>query len=115
MAQTLININGDIRDASSITAPDRKFRDAWQFNGDVIEINLVKAKEIRAGQLVAEAKEAAEEADKQVWKAELKGDGESVSDARILSNRRKATPSWTAVINAASPEALAKVTIDDVT
>ena len=48
MAQTLININGEIREASSLTLPPegRLLRGAWVFSGDVIEIDPVKAKEI---------------------------------------------------------------------
>jgi hypothetical protein len=34
---TLININGDVRDAASLTVPsDRTFRGAWQFNGSAL-------------------------------------------------------------------------------
>ena len=44
---TYININGDVRDASSITVPtDRTFRAAWQFNGNAVEIDMDAAKAI---------------------------------------------------------------------
>jgi hypothetical protein len=47
MAQTLINIKGDVRDAASLTVPaDRTFRGAWTFNGNAIEIDPVKQREI---------------------------------------------------------------------
>lgn len=48
MSETLININGEVRQASSLTMPagGRLLRGAWQFNGDVIEIDPVKAKAI---------------------------------------------------------------------
>lgn len=39
---SLININGDIRDASSLDLPDRKFRDAWVFNGNAVELDVNK-------------------------------------------------------------------------
>ena len=43
MAQTYININGEMRDASSLTLPPegRLLRGAWVFNGDVVEIDPV--------------------------------------------------------------------------
>ena len=47
MARTLININGDIRDATSITVPqDRTFRGAWQFNGSAVEVDMAAARDI---------------------------------------------------------------------
>ena len=55
MAQTMININGDIRDASSLTVPqDRTFRGAWQFNGDVVEVDMAAARDIHRDNLRAE-------------------------------------------------------------
>ena len=47
---TYININGDVRDASSLTVPaDRTFRGAWQFNGDAVEIDMTAASETLGG------------------------------------------------------------------
>ena len=44
---TYININGDVRDAASLTVPsDRTFRGAWQFNGSAVEVDMTAAKEI---------------------------------------------------------------------
>ena len=44
---TYININGDVRDAASLTVPgDRTFRGAWQFNGDAVEVDMAAAKDI---------------------------------------------------------------------
>ena len=52
---TYININGDVRDASSLTVPsDRTFRGAWQFNGDAVEVDMTKAREIHKDNLRAE-------------------------------------------------------------
>jgi hypothetical protein len=52
---TYININGDARDtASLVIPPDRIFREAWQFNGDVVEIDMVKARDIHRDGLRAE-------------------------------------------------------------
>ena len=52
---TYININGDVRDASSLTVPtDRTFRGAWQFNGDAVEIDMAAARDIHRDNLRAE-------------------------------------------------------------
>ena len=44
---TYININGDARDASSLTVPtDRTFRGAWTFNGDAVDVDMTAARDI---------------------------------------------------------------------
>lgn len=49
---TFININGDVRDASSLNVPsDRTFRGAWQFNGDAVEVDMEAAKAIHKDSL----------------------------------------------------------------
>jgi len=52
---TYININGDVRDAASLTVPtDRTFRGAWQFNGAAVEIDMAAALGIHKDNLRAE-------------------------------------------------------------
>ena len=54
---TYININGDVREASSLNVPtDRTFRGAWQFNGDAVEIYMTAALAIHKDTLRAESK-----------------------------------------------------------
>lgn len=44
---TRIEIGNDIRDAASVnTLSDRTFREAWQFAGSAVEVDLALAKEI---------------------------------------------------------------------
>lgn len=44
---TYIQVNGQTVDASTVTVPEnRKFRDAWTLSGDVISIDIEKAKDI---------------------------------------------------------------------
>jgi len=44
---TYININGDVREASSLNVPtDRTFRGAWQFNGDAVDVDMTAARDI---------------------------------------------------------------------
>ena len=55
MTTTYININGDVRDASSLTVPaDRAFRGAWEFNGEAVEVNMTAAVEIQKDVIRAE-------------------------------------------------------------
>ena len=55
MTTTYININGDVRDASSLTVPaDRSFRGAWSFNGDAVEVDMTAARDIHKENLRAE-------------------------------------------------------------
>ena len=57
MTTTYININGDVRDASSLTVPaDRTFRGAWSFNGDAVEVDMAAARDIHKDNLRAERK-----------------------------------------------------------
>lgn len=52
---TYININGDVREASSLNVPtDRTFRGAWEFNGNAVEIDMDGAKAIHKDNLRAE-------------------------------------------------------------
>ena len=52
---TYININGDVREASSLTVPtDRTFRGAWQFNGDAVEVDMAAARNIHKDNLRAD-------------------------------------------------------------
>ena len=52
---TDININGDVRDAASLTVPtDRTFRGAWTFNGNAVEIDMTAALAIHKDNLRAE-------------------------------------------------------------
>ena len=98
MTTTLININGDVRDASSLTVPaDRTFRGAWQFNGAAVEIDMDVAKAIHKDNLRAERKPLLDALDVDYMKAlETGGDAAAVAaqkqvlrdvtnDARIVA------------------------------
>ena len=52
MTNTLIQIGDEARDVSEITIPkDRIFRDAWQFNGNAVEVDMVKARDVHRANL----------------------------------------------------------------
>ena len=73
---TYININGDVRDASSLTVPtDRTFREAWSFNEAVVEINMTAAKVIHKDNLRAERAPRLAELDVAYMKALEAGSG----------------------------------------
>ena len=73
---TYININGDVRDSTSLTVPtDRTFRGAWQFNGDAIEVDMAAAVAIHKDNLRAERKPRLADLDVQYMKALEAGSG----------------------------------------
>ena len=95
---TYININGDVRDAASLTVPtDRTFRGAWQFNGAAVEVDMDAAKAIHKDNLRAERKPRLEALDVAYMKALEAGSGAAeiaaqkqtlrdiTSDARIAA------------------------------
>jgi hypothetical protein len=73
---TYININGDVRDAASLTVPtDRTFRGAWQFNGNAVEVDMAAARDIHKDNLRAERKPRLEALDVAYMKALEAGTG----------------------------------------
>jgi hypothetical protein len=76
MTKTYININGDVREASSLTVPqDRTFRGAWQFNGDAVEVDMTNALAIHKDALRAERKPRLDALDVDYMKALESGTG----------------------------------------
>lgn len=73
---TYININGDVREASSLTVPtDRTFRGAWQFNGDAVDVDMTSALAIHKDNLRAERKPRLDALDVEYMKALEAGTG----------------------------------------
>ena len=108
---TYININGDVRDASSLTVPtDRTFRGAWTFNGNVVEIDMAKARDIHKDNLRAERKPRLEALDVSYMKALEAGSG---ADA-IAAQKKKLrdVTSDAKIANASTPDALKALTLD---
>lgn len=70
-----VDIDGVVRDSATISAPsDRIFRDAWQFNGDAIEVDMPAARNIHRNNLRAERKPQLEALDVDYMKALEDGD-----------------------------------------
>jgi len=73
---TYININGDVREASSLTVPtDRTFRGAWSFNGDAVDVDMAAAKAIHKDNLRVERKPRLDALDVDYMKALEAGTG----------------------------------------
>jgi len=108
---TYININGDVRDASSLTIPtDRTFRGAWQYNGNAVEIDMTKAREIHKDNLRIERKPRLEALDVDYMKALEAGSG-----ADAIAAKKKTLRDITAdakIANAADADALKALTLD---
>ena len=108
---TYININGDVREASSLTVPtDRTFRGAWTFNGNVVEIDMAKARDIHKENLRAERKSRLEALDVSYMKALEAGSG-----AAAIATQKQALRDVTAdtrIANAADADALKALTLD---
>jgi len=102
---TFININGDVRDASSLTVPtDRIFREAWSFNEAVVEVDMTAAKVIHKDNLRAERAPRLEELDVAYMKALEAGSG---ADAVAASKTTLRNITDDTRINAATtPDAL---------
>ena len=117
MAQSLININGEVRDAASLTFPGtgREFRDAWQFNGPVIEVDMVKAKEIKVEKLALKVADRIAKAEEKAAKKALKGEPTTEEEAEIAKFKAKPKQAGIDLItNASTPEELAAITEDQV-
>ena len=110
MAKTYININGETREASSLTFPStgRQFRGAWQFNGSAIEVDMVTARELFRNRVRAARKPELEKLDAEFMQA-LEG---TKGDTSAIVSRKKALRDATkdpAIEAASTPEELLKV------
>jgi hypothetical protein len=108
---TYININGDVRDASSVTVPaDRVFRGAWQFNGAAVEIDMAKARDIHRDNLRAERAPKLAALDVAYMKA-LETSGDTAAIAAEKQALRDVTGD-ARIAGAATPDALKALTLD---
>lgn len=117
MAQSMVDINGDVRDAANLTLPTtgRDFRSAWQFNGNVVEIDMVKARDIKIEKIWEKAQERIKTAEDNAAKKAMKGQDVTAEEAEI--SKFKAKPKQAAIdliANAATPEELTAITEDQI-
>ena len=108
---TYIIINGDVRDASSVTVPaDRVFRGAWQFNGAAVEIDMAAARDIHKDNLRAERAPRLAALDVDYMKA-LEQGGDTAAIAAEKQALRDVTGD-ARIAGAATPDALKALTLD---
>ena len=111
MASTYININGEARDAASLELPatGRHFRAAWQFNGNVVEVDMAKARELQKDVIRAERKPLLEALDVEWFRAvETGGDVAAVAAKKQALRDVTSDPRIEA---AATPEELKALTL----
>ena len=114
MTTTYININGDVRDASSITAPtDRTFRGAWQFSGNAVDIDMAAARDIHRDNLRQARKPLLDALDVDYMKALEQG-----GDTAAIAAQKQVLRDVTAdarIDAAATPDELKALTLDVLT
>ena len=113
MAQTYININGDIRDAASLTVPaDRTFRGAWQFNGAAVEIDMTKARDIHKDNLRAERAPRLAALDVDYMMALEDADAPAQASIVAVKQALRDVTADARIANAATPDALKALTLE---
>jgi hypothetical protein len=116
-AKSLVNIEGDIRDAATLTFPPtgREFREAWFYSGTNIVIDMPTARDIKIEKIARKAAEKIAKAENQAAKKALKGQDTSEEDAEIAKFKAKPKQAGIDLIQlAATPEELDAITEDEV-
>lgn len=117
MAKSLVKINGETREANDLTFPStgREFREAWQLNGNVVEIDINIAREIKIEKIISKANERRANAELKAAKKAMKGQDTTVEDAEIAKFKAKPKQASIDLIqNASTPEELDAITEDDI-
>lgn len=113
---TYININGDIRDAASLTVPaDRTFRGAWQFNGAAVEIDMTAARGIHRDNLRAERAPKLAGLDVEYMKALEESDTAAQQAIVLVKQTLRDVTADARIEAAATPDALKALTLDVLT
>jgi hypothetical protein len=116
MTTTLIDINGDVRDASSLTLPaDRVFRGAWQYNGNAVEIDMVVARDIHRDRLREDRKPRLEALDTAWFRAAETGDADAQAQVAADKQALRDVTSDPRIEAAATPDELKALTLDVLT
>lgn len=112
--QSLVNINGAVLDAGSVDLPDRRFREAWQYDGKVVSVHMPTAKRIRAEQLVTEARDKAEKAERRAAMKQLQMADAQPDEAEVAKFRgRPKVKALAKLRDAKAPEELQRLTVDE--
>ena len=112
MAQTLININGDVREASSLQTPnDRTFRGAWLFNGSVVEVDMKLARDIHRDVIRQEREAEFEKLDAKWFLAMEKSDEAQQAAIAVSKQKLRDAPDHPSIDAAKTPEELKALTL----
>jgi hypothetical protein len=113
---TYININGDVRDAASLTVPaDRTFRGAWAFNGAAVEIDMTAARGIHRDNLRAERAPKLAALDVDYMKALEEGDTAAQQAIVAVKQALRDVTGDARIEAAATADALKALTLDVLT
>ena len=113
---TYININGDVRDAASLTVPaDRTFRGAWAFNGAAVEIDMTAARGIHRDNLRAERAPRLSALDVDYMKALEEGDTAAQQAIVSVKQALRDVTTDARIEAAATADALKALTLDVLT
>ena len=105
---TYIKMGDDTVNQADVTKPDnRNFRDAWQLNGDVIEVNMTKARLLHQNKIRVARVAEFEKNDIALRDALLSGADTSTAVARRDALRN--APADAGIADAKNPDDLAKV------
>ena len=113
MVQTYIDIDGDTRDASSLTVPnDRVFRGAWQFDGDVVEVDMIKAREIHKDNLRSKRSPRFDALDAEWFRAAETNDTAAQAEVASKKQALRNVTDDARITNATTPDQLKALTLD---
>jgi hypothetical protein len=111
---TYVNINGETRDAASLEFPTTKrtFREAWQFEGNVITVDMTKAREIVRDKLRAERAPKLAQLDTDWFRAAETANTDAQASIATQKQALRDITSHVAIDNATTPEELSVITLD---
>lgn len=113
MPNTLISINGQTVDSTNVKSPkSRHFREAWTLEGDVIEVDMNKAREIQKGFLRQERAPHFQRLDAEYMMALEQGDSAKQTEIATKKQELRDVTKHSKIKNAKTPETLEALTLD---
>lgn len=113
MTKTYIKVGDQVVDSEKVTKPSsRLFRDAWQLEGDVITVDMVKAREIKRDQLRADREPILAELDAQFMKA--LETNQDISGIVAHKTALRDAPNHPSIEKASTIDELKDITIDSI-
>lgn len=121
--ETFIDLGDGVpRDAATVTHPsDRTFRDAWQLNGTIIDIDMIKARDLHRAGLRLDRLARFDPYDKIATPLARKAAGGSVLSAQekadlnaaeAAAQKLRDAPNHASITAATTPDTLKALTLD---